>query len=185
MMWSAFAVVLFGLLNSCSTQERKSVKESALTFDVGGKTHHESRRLEDDVVTFTDAEDGFLTVLDYKRGIFMVKNTTTQTCYFSTLENIPYNRDEEKPIFVKEVKEYSELESELGENADVVLFTPAGTLPKSYVRVTNDARVVGRCSSQPSYWLETKSISRKRRAKCEVICGAVILGIGFLAGKWG
>lgn len=156
--------------------------ESNLTFNMDGINHHETRKVEGDTVTLTDEVDGFIVTLDYDRGIFMIKNVTSQTCFFSQLENIPVTKDQEIPIFVQEVTENSVLEHR-GQNADVLQFKPVAKLPFSYVLLTNEKKVSQKCISQSSYWLETKSISRQRRDDCDTLCTvglvvvAVVIGI--------
>lgn len=164
---------LVGIFSTCYSAPSQPPAKT-FTFALNGISHTETIKDEGGLVTLTDAIDGFLVVLDYERNIFMLKNLTSQTCSFSRLDNIPVKKDLEIPIFVQEVTGTS-LQENGGQEADVVLLEKVGEIPVDYVRLTNDLTVAEKCSSQPSYWLKIKDISRQRR-ECDVDCiFAVIL----------
>ncbi|KAJ8036189.1 hypothetical protein HOLleu_20088 [Holothuria leucospilota] len=165
-----FVVFLVGIFSTCScAPSQPPVEELTFTFDLNGISHTEIRQVEGSIVTLTDAIDEFLVVLDYERNMFMLKNLTSQTCSFSRLDNVPVTKDEKVPIFVQEVTETS-LQENGDQEADVVLLEKVGEIPVGYVRLTNDVTVAEKCSSQPSYWLKTKDISRQRRCDNEGNC---------------
>ncbi|KAJ8039348.1 hypothetical protein HOLleu_17031 [Holothuria leucospilota] len=168
----AFVTVVMVIFAAVHAQT--SATESILTFDVNGISRHETRRVEGSIVTLTDVVDGFIVVLDYERDILMLKNLTSQTCFFSRLENIPITKDDEIPIFVHEIMEDSVVVK--GDQNELVLqLRQVSQIPFGYILLTNDVTVAGKCSSQPSYWLEANKVSRKRRGDCG--CEKVVIGI--------
>ncbi|KAJ8039347.1 hypothetical protein HOLleu_17030 [Holothuria leucospilota] len=168
----AFVTVVMVIFVALHAQT--SAEESILTFDVNGITHYETRRVEGSIVTLTDVVDGFIVVLDYERDILMLKNLTSQTCFFSRLQNIPITKDDDVPILVHEVVEDSVVVK--GDQNDFVLqLKQVSKIPFGYILLTNDVTVAGKCSSQPSYWLKANSVSRKRRGDCDT--EKVIIGI--------
>ncbi|KAJ8039097.1 hypothetical protein HOLleu_16715 [Holothuria leucospilota] len=162
---SLLALVAFN--SSAAVLDKSSQKENLL-FDVDGNQHNESRKVEANIVFLTDVMDGFLVILDYDRDILMIKNTTSETCYFSRLDCVPIASNESIPVMVQEV--ISGIESvNVEQDMDVVMFSVGEKIPSGYIVLTNDVSVATVCSSQPSYWLEKVGATRNRRS-CNWIC---------------
>lgn len=153
-------LTFISLLAICNSIALPTDDGEDLSFELNGVEHHETRKVEGRVVTLTDAMDGFIVILDFQRKILMVKNETSQMCFFSRLEEIHVWKNLKIPFMVETTTNGSADVDTDGQKTEVYIFAPAGEIPNSYMMLTNDVAVTKECSSCPSFWLEKKSVDK-------------------------
>ncbi|KAJ8038457.1 hypothetical protein HOLleu_15888 [Holothuria leucospilota] len=161
--------------NDSSQSYLKESKEATVEFSYKEESHTEIVKVEGhgQVVTVTDVKDGFIVTLDYKRGIAVVKNTSSSQCFFTRLENFPEFQTEDmdnlRPILVEEVNEMPQTPH----TEETVNLRRSDIIPWDYVQVTSDPSIAGQCIDATSYWLQvspTHSVQRRDEG-----CGCVII----------
>lgn len=151
------------------------IKEVTVEFNYQETSITEVVKVEDNrqFVTITDIKDGFIVTLDYKRGIAVVKNTSSSDCFFTRLENFPEYQTEDmdnlRPILVEEVDEMPET----NHTEETVNLRRSEVIPWEYVQVTSDPYIAGQCTDATSYWLQVNPTHTVQRRDGN--CGCVII----------
>lgn len=149
-------------------------KDAVVTFDVDGTTHEEHVSVKNDgqLVTIDDRDDGFLVILDYKEGIAVMKNTSSNECYFLRIENFPDYQTDDMDNLSPVVMENKEKDSE--ENTGdkpLQSLVKKGVIPTGFMEVTSDTSIGDQCSESTSYWLEEATeTSVQKRSNSICIC---------------
>ncbi|KAJ8019004.1 hypothetical protein HOLleu_42672 [Holothuria leucospilota] len=160
-------------------------KDAVVTFDVDGKSHEERVSVKNDgqLVTIDDRDDGFSVILDYKEGVAVMKNTSSNECYFLRIENFPdYQTDDMdnlSPVVV-ENKEQDSAENPVDKPLHSLVKT--GVIPTGFMEVTSDTSIGDQCSDSTSYWLEepTETSVQKRSGSICVCLDIWIFPNGYI-----
>ncbi|KAJ8021975.1 hypothetical protein HOLleu_39330 [Holothuria leucospilota] len=142
-----------------------------VSFDMNGEDHYETMSAEGQMLTVQNYEDGFTAFFDYSRNIFMIKNLTSNVCFFTRLEGMPdmgvNDMDNARPFFFQQVSPgYEDPGSD--PNVETMILVQSAVIPPGYVMLTNDVIVSSQCTEQPSYWLEPKDGAMVRRGEIDV-----------------
>ncbi|KAJ8040540.1 hypothetical protein HOLleu_14861 [Holothuria leucospilota] len=142
-----------------------------VSFDVNGEDHYETMSAEGQMLTVQNYEDGYTAIFDYSRNILMIKNLTSNVCFFTRLEGMPdmgiNDMDNARPFFFQQVSPgYEDPGSD--PNEETMILVQSAVIPPGYVTLTNDVIVSSQCTEQPSYWLEPKDGTMVRRGEIHI-----------------
>ncbi|KAJ8021976.1 hypothetical protein HOLleu_39331 [Holothuria leucospilota] len=151
-----------------------------VSFDMNGEDHYETMSAEGQVLSVQNYDDGFTGIFDYSRNILMIKNLTSNVCFFTRLEGMPdmgiNDMDNARPFFFQQVSPgYEDPGSD--PNVETMILSQSAVIPPGYVMLTNDVIVSSQCTEQPSYWLEPKDGTMVRRQDSEVHIRAIVFCI--------
>ncbi|KAJ8029015.1 hypothetical protein HOLleu_28298 [Holothuria leucospilota] len=157
-------IIILFLLVTCAAAKPLNKREH-FRFDIGGFSHDETVDFSGDVVTYTDAGDGFIVTLDYHRDLLIIKNTTSQTCFFSALVESHFPQDDVQPVFVIQTAQNNN-EGPSEPDLDVVVLKPKNEVPAHYDTLIRAVIADVKCDNLPIYWMEsTENIEQEPQAR--------------------
>lgn len=130
--------------------------------------------LNNGIYTTEDTYGGFMVLFDYSQDLLIIKNTTTQTCFFSPLEKYDLVIDHAELTLGKGDSQNNFLVTAKADVAKTVLLS----MENASIRLENlnsDVKVANQCVGRPSYWMVQYGGGKERRDAREG-CGCCCCG---------
>ncbi|XP_071848451.1 uncharacterized protein [Apostichopus japonicus] len=127
-----------------------------------GVPRNEKMMVQGNTLIIQNVNDGYTATFDYDKNIVMMKNLTTNSCYFTPLDSIPENMNVENldnilPFFFRETNLTTD--KLLNHSNARILATEIEPIPAGYVKLTNTDQCID------SFWIEPMNTEATRNVR--------------------